>query len=43
MKDVEFIQRKAPSLGWESQLKVERTDLIGANREWGYKSAYRMK
>ena len=40
LKDINFLERKAPSLGWTPQAKLERTDLVGSNREFGYKSPY---
>ena len=42
LKDVSFIESRAPSLGWSAQPRSELTDLVGSQIELGWKSPYRM-
>jgi hypothetical protein len=41
MKPVSFLEKNAPSLGWQAKPASELSDLIGLNRELGWKSPYR--
>ena len=41
MKPVTFLEKSAPSLGWQAKSAPEMSDLIGFNRELGWKSPYR--
>src|ERR1700678_857790 len=41
-KPVSFLEKNAPSLGWSAKPALEMTDLLGLNRELGWKSQYRM-
>lgn len=41
LKPVSFLEKNAPSLGWQAKPKFEITDLIGQNRELGWRSPYR--
>ncbi len=41
LKSISFLEKRAPSLGWSTKKNIELTDLIGTNRELGYKSPYR--
>jgi len=42
MKPVSFLEKNAPSLGWQAKPTLEINDLVGHNRELGWKSPYRM-
>ena len=40
LKRVSYLERKTPSLGWSSKPASELTDLLGLERELGWKSPY---